>query len=407
MVILEALNALYGDCLLLRYPGPDGKERLWIVDGGPKSETVDGKPLAAWRDVLLPRLKQISKTVPLPVALGMVSHIDDDHINGILKLTNALVASSPANPPAVKFSRFWFNSFDDLVGPKPAGLAGDAATASLQSLVGEVLPTFASTDHDDDTHTGELVMQSVGQGVSLAADLGTLHLKDNKPVGGLVTAKKDQKPFDIDGAKVTVIGPLQKRVDKLRDEWEKALKKPTKSARQAALQDLFLPTKSQDKAVPNLSSIVVLVDVGGQKLLLTGDAHGDDIVSAWQDELKLGAGPVKLNVLKMPHHGSIRNVTKKFIDFFEADHYVFSANGKFDNPDAPTLEAVVKAHGARKIVLHFTNSSVAWSEKYKLEKNGKTVDNLQDLLKELKAAYGGNWSANMRKPPDLSVVVSL
>ena len=26
MVILEALNALYGDCLLLRYPGPDGKE---------------------------------------------------------------------------------------------------------------------------------------------------------------------------------------------------------------------------------------------------------------------------------------------------------------------------------------------------------------------------------------------
>jgi hypothetical protein len=34
MVTLEALNALYGDCLLLRYPGPDHKERLWIIDGG-------------------------------------------------------------------------------------------------------------------------------------------------------------------------------------------------------------------------------------------------------------------------------------------------------------------------------------------------------------------------------------
>jgi len=407
MVTLEALNALYGDCLLLRYPGPDGKERLWIVDGGPKSETVDGKPLATWKDVLLPRLKQISKTVPLPVALGMVSHIDDDHINGILKLTNALVASSPANPPVVKFARFWFNSFDDLVGPKPAGLAGDAATASLQSLVGEVLPGFGNADHDDDTHTGGLVMQSVGQGISLAADLGTLQLKGNKPVGGLVTGKKGQKPFDVDGAKVTVIGPLQKRIDKLRKDWEKALKKPTKGARQAALQDLFLPTKSQDKAVPNLSSIVVLVTVGGQTLLLTGDAHGDDIVTAWQDELEFGPGPVKLNLLKMPHHGSIRNVTKKFIDFFEADHYVFSANGKFDNPDAPTIEAVVKAHGARKTVLHFTNADVKWSEDYTVEKSGKKVGTLADLLSELRAAYGGQWSSNIRKPTDLSVVIQL
>src|SRR6266851_10098209 len=88
MVAFEALNALYGDCLLLRYPGPDGNERLWIIDGGPKSEKVYGKPLAVWKDVLLPRLKEIyPTTTPVPVALGMVSHIDDDHINGIQKLT--------------------------------------------------------------------------------------------------------------------------------------------------------------------------------------------------------------------------------------------------------------------------------------------------------------------------------
>ena len=27
---------------------------------------------------------------PLPIALGMVSHIDDDHINGIQKVTDKL-----------------------------------------------------------------------------------------------------------------------------------------------------------------------------------------------------------------------------------------------------------------------------------------------------------------------------
>src|SRR5262249_59784927 len=126
MVTLEALNALAGDCLLLRYPGPDKKERLWIIDGGPKGDTK--KKITIWKDVLLPRLKEINSTTPLPVAMGMVSHIDDDHINGMQKLTNTLVAARPGQPAAVKFARFWFNSFEKLVGPKPSGLSGEAAT---------------------------------------------------------------------------------------------------------------------------------------------------------------------------------------------------------------------------------------------------------------------------------------
>ena len=145
MVTLEALNALYGDCLLLRYPGPDSKERLWIIDGGPKSEKVGGKSLAVWRDVLLPRLKEINPLAPVPVALGMVSHIDDDHINGIQKLTDALISAGPGHPAAVKFSRFWFNSFDSLVGPKPSGMPVEAATASLELLVADAIPESRTT----------------------------------------------------------------------------------------------------------------------------------------------------------------------------------------------------------------------------------------------------------------------
>jgi beta-lactamase superfamily II metal-dependent hydrolase len=397
MVTLEALNALYGDCLLLRYPGPDHKERLWIIDGGPKSETVNGEKIAVWKDVLLPRLQEINPTTPLPIALGMVSHIDDDHINGVQKLTSTLVAARPSEPAAVKFSRFWFNSFDKLVGPKPAGLSGKAATASLQSLIDEV--------EVDDEHA-TLIMQSVGQGNLLAADIRTLRLNDNQPINGVVMAKKGQQKISIEGANVTVIGPLDSRLEALRKAWAKALKKPTKKARQAALQDLFLPKKSLDKSVPNLSSIVVLVEVGGRKLLLTGDAHGDDVVEAWK-KLELGTGPVTIDLLKMPHHGSIRNTTKAFLEFFVADHYVFSANGKYNNPDAPTLEAVVKMHGNRKIVLHFTNEDVTWDKAYKLEKGKTKVRNLDEMLTALHAAYSGPWTANLRKPDDKSVVVKL
>jgi hypothetical protein len=400
MVTFEALNALYGDCLLFRYPGPDGNERLWIIDGGPKSDKVSGKPVAVWKDVLLPRLKEIyATTTPVPVALGMVSHIDDDHINGIQKLTNELVAATPASPAAVRFARFWFNSFDDLIGPKPAGLTADVAMATTASLVEQILP------HVDDDRA-QLVMESVPQGIALAADLGTLKLKGNKPMNGLVVAKKGQPALTIDGAKLTIIGPRQDRIDKLRAEWAKALQKRTKEARQAALQDLFLPDKSLDRSVANLSSIVVLVESQGRKLLLTGDANGKDIVTAW-GELGLGAGPVRIDLLKMPHHGSVRNTPKKFLEFFITDHYVFSANGKYDNPDPPVIEAVVNMHGHRKIGLHFTNADVTWSKPYKLEKDKQAATNLTELLTALRSAYPGPWSANARKPSDKSVVVQL
>jgi hypothetical protein len=399
LVIFEALNALYGDCLLLRYPGPDNKERLWIIDGGPRRETVNGQPLWVWEDVLLPRLKQIAPmTATLPVALGMVSHIDDDHINGIQQLTRALRDERPGQPAPVKFSRFWFNSFDDLI-PNPAGPNGQARTAALASLMDEVLPRVT------DEHA-TLVMQSVKQGNDLASDLSTLKLKGNQPVNGMIVASKGQQKYRVEGAVITIIGPMQDRIDKLRQEWSEALQKPSKEARQAALQDLFLPNKALDKAVPNLSSIVVLVEAGGRKLLLTGDANGKYIVSAWR-ELELGAGPVKIDLLKMPHHGSIRNSTQEFLEFFVADHYVFSANGKYDNPDAPTLEALVKMHGHREITLYFTNADVTWKEPYPLEKNNRSVANLLELLNALHEAYPGPWTAKLRQGEDKSVVVEL
>ena len=51
MVILEALNALAGDCLLLRYPGPDGKEQVTPVRGPLRSNNLSAV-LAAAREGL-------------------------------------------------------------------------------------------------------------------------------------------------------------------------------------------------------------------------------------------------------------------------------------------------------------------------------------------------------------------
>ena len=82
---LEVLQADHGDCLLLHY-GKKTKPKIIVIDGGPSG---------IYRDFLRPRLLEIRDTVspgrPLPISMVMVSHMDDDHVNGILALTNEAV----------------------------------------------------------------------------------------------------------------------------------------------------------------------------------------------------------------------------------------------------------------------------------------------------------------------------
>ncbi|MGO7452013.1 ComEC/Rec2 family competence protein [Rhizobium ruizarguesonis] len=397
MIVLEALNALYGDCLLLRFTDGSGIEKLWIIDGGPRSETIDGKPFAVWRDVLLPRLREITDERPIPVSLGVVSHIDDDHINGIQRLTNILTASGPGNPPEVKFARFWFNSFEAIIGqPATQGLVG----AGLQTQ--NLLPVFKPHFDDEDA---EAVIESVGQGISLAADLKTLHIGGNAPVGGLISAVTDKDPIMVDGATVTILGPRQNRLDALREEWMEALAKPSKEAKEAAIAALFLPNSKLDKSVPNLSSLAMLVKIRGKRILLTGDAQGKDLAEAW-DELGFSQEDTSLDILKMPHHGSSRNTPEVFLRKFPARHYVISANGKYDNPDPQVVEAIVKLNRDRKFTIHFTNSAVKWSKPYTTE-SGQPISDLPALIEQLKQDYQGVWDVVFRELQSTFVAIEL
>src|SRR5829696_2332263 len=82
MLIFEALRAKHGDSLLLHVGDPND----------PKLIVIDGGPPGVWNDALRERLAQIHDerglpvNKPLPIELMMVSHIDEDHIAGLLEL---------------------------------------------------------------------------------------------------------------------------------------------------------------------------------------------------------------------------------------------------------------------------------------------------------------------------------
>ena len=373
MVRLEALNAFFGDALLLHYK-QGGAKRLWIIDGGPKT---------TWKDYLQKRLEQLrGADDTLTVDLAMLSHVDDDHVKGLLQMTKAMVEDRPS-ASFLDIRRFWHNSFPDLVGSSASLQKGLASLAGAQNAAAAAMAADSQTLDAAGAHLDDrrefAVLASINQGRELRDHLTTLDLTGNEPFGDTISSASGTKK--IDGAEVTVVGPIASRLEKFRKEWA------AKAGNAAALASLF--SDKLDESPTNLSSLVMLVEIGGKKILLTGDARGDDIVAGFNEAGLGGDLPLKLDILKLPHHGSIRNITKEFLKMFPADHYVISADGKHDNPDEDTIRAIVQVRGGDHYKMHFTNK----------------VASLPQLLATLKR--GKNFEFAFRDPAELSISIDI
>lgn len=340
---LDVRRARKGDCLILHY-GSKKDPGLILIDAGPSK---------VYKPHLKPRLAEIRKargladSAPLPVDLLMVSHIDDDHINGVLELTKELLEAKGARQPLpLKINGLWHNTFDDIIGNSPKELTA-AVTAQFgpASLSGEA-------DVDGLDPSVAKVLASVGQGFRLRDDAKGLKLRVNPEFAGkLILAKKKAKKVDMGkGLKFTIIGPMNDEVMALQKDHDTFLKKKEK-ATTAALAAF------SDTSVANLSSVVVLAEVGKKRILLTGDARGDkilkglELVGLLKDD---GESTMHVDVLKGPHHGSDRNVEPIFFRRITADHYVFSGNGEHGNPERETLQMLLDERGDEDYTVHLT-----------------------------------------------------
>ena len=100
MFKLHALQAQYGDCLILQF-GTTAKPRYILIDGGPPR---------TFENHLETVLGEIVKTKKLD--LVVLSHVDNDHIVGLLDLFAALEEDQAnGDKPRVSVVGVWYNSF--------------------------------------------------------------------------------------------------------------------------------------------------------------------------------------------------------------------------------------------------------------------------------------------------------
>lgn len=366
-----------GDCLLLA--GADGRRVL--VDGG-----MSGS-YSAHVAPALGELRRNGETLDVV----HVSHIDQDHIGGVLKLMDDEVDwrihdyqvkngnpghKAPISPRPPRVNAIWHNSFHDQI-EKNAGEIEQMLAASAAILSGSENPTVRALA----SVQGELVT-SIAEAIKLTLRVSPqqLGIKLNPPgKGKLMLVRASASPaIKVGGMRFHVIGPFPSDLKKLREEWNEWLVKnksqlgtiKAQAGKDEArfgtreLDDILLPNLAQAELLgellplneiaasaklgergkvttPNLASLMFFVEEKGRTLLLTGDGHHEDILRGLRHIKKLkGAGGIHVNVLKVQHHGSEHNIDEAFCRTVTADHYVFCGNGENENPDLRVIQAI-------------------------------------------------------------------
>lgn len=418
---LTVLPSAHGDCLLLE----SGNERM-LIDGGPDS---------SFRTRVLPELAQSSGR---PIDCVYLSHIDFDHIGGLLVLVDALYAwrvygyrkdekgedvEEPKMPRPPEVLKVWHNAFTAQLGDNAAlvasALANTAEILSGLTAADPAAATISAYHQDLATHTGHALQLSNRIGA------GQLGIEVNPEYGaGLMAFDDDvaQPPLKLGEANFTLLGPTMADLKNLSAEWDEWLRDNKATVRKiqkasrvdadaltSSANDFVAPLEMEARMLadelstpaidariedslganakelglrkkvtpPNLASLMFMVEEGEKKILLTGDGHANDILAGLEKRQKLDSdGNLHVNVLKVQHHGAEYNMTADFARRVTADHYVFCGNGYATNPEEIVLDTIADARktGKYKFLFNSTPESATYDEQ--MTKVRKRVEEL-------------------------------
>lgn len=324
MLNVKMLPANHGDCILIE----------WGADQHPRRILIDGGPTYAWK-----RLGTLFPRGALKFELVVITHIDFDHIGGLLQLLGRL-------PDGVSIDQVWFNAWKHL-----------PATDELGAPQAEVLTEV----------------------------INRRKLSWNRTFGGHAVQAPDNgelTPIELpDGLRLTVLSPTRTELAALRPKWEEEIRKaglvegvPGEALNKIAKREgipldllggappdpktLAGYAFNEDVSKPNGSSIVLLAEFEGKSVLLTGDAYPSVVmrgINRLLRERKKEA--LRLDALKVSHHGSHGNTNNELLDLLQCNRFLISTNGRiYKHPHAETVGRLIE-HGGSPPTLYFNYRS--------------------------------------------------
>jgi hypothetical protein len=291
--------------------------------------------------VLKERIATLGKGGAVFFDLAVVSHIDADHIGGMLPLF-------AGRDVKVTFGDIWFNGLPQLPDPGTSRSRSVAQGEELVSL--------------------------------LSGQAGAVKLPWNERFDrAAVMTRNDGDHLALawpdEGPTLTLLSPTPRRLEALRKVWTSELLRVQRGeAAELPSAEPPLPLDDlraiaaiktpRDQSEANGSSIAFLLEHAGRSCLLAADAFSPVLGNALTSLANARDGrPIEVDVFKLPHHCSKKNVTTNLVEVAPARDYVVSTNGeRFSHPDDIALARVLTA-GSRKRTLWF-NYRNAWTERW-------------------------------------------
>lgn len=338
-----------GDAITLRFgnlKGPRHEQVVMVIDGGTKDS---GKKIVE-------HIQNHYGTNSVDVVVA--THPDSDHVSGLTEVLNDL-----------SVSELWMHQPWD-------------EAPSIKSALDRSYTTTGLTNY---------VKASLGQ----AYDLVKIAREKNIPV---------HSPFAGGTAcegMVRIIGPSQEYYKELLPQFRSTPPSDSKSLAASlfgraynfaeesvkkVLETIDVETLTDDGdhfSAENSSSVIMLLTVGGRKVLLTGDADIEALTKAADYcEYQLGIPLNDLHLLHVPHHGSKHNVGPTILNRLRAQKAQISAPpDSSKHPHQSVVNALVR-RGSRVLatqgdsIVHYfnTESREGWGPATPLEFVGEFDD---------------------------------
>lgn len=259
-MIIEFLKAGTGDSIWISH-----NKKNVVIDGG--------KSVAAIKT----RFEQMPEDED--VDLLIVTHIDSDHIAGVIALVDIMQKQEELN----RLKQVWFNFPKTEDTEEYSVVEGNSLSKYLCKIGGL----------NWCNNTSDLIGHDVV--------IGDIQLHVLAPDHDVAYEYKPRTPDELGVEKADWDVELKTLVDHVDDD------------------DL-------DNGGPNSQSIVIVVECEGKRVLLPGDCTPNELLVALKAYNCDNGVPLKLDLMKLPHHGSVRNITKDIMSEVACSNFVISTN---------------------------------------------------------------------------------
>jgi beta-lactamase superfamily II metal-dependent hydrolase len=306
---VRLLRANHGDCILVSHESADGTFNL-LIDGGNPATFRHGPRLRYDGElcVVLDEIKKMNQVIDLAI----LTHIDDDHIGGLIRAFE----TSGYLQDLVK--AIWFNSSKyvtdyfshDEIPENDVRLSDVSPDTSAQQ--GKALEDLL-----EDIGCERRAIVKAGQVIS-------------------------QGPFTF-----RILSPNESDLRKLLRVWPYDGEAPETTGKETdhslSFDEIWADDEfKEDVSFTNGSSIAFIAEADGKSMLFLGDAHDKTVVESLKSLDFSSEKKLSVDLVKISHHGSQHNTSTEFLEMIEAKKFLISTDGsRHGLPDKRTIARIL------------------------------------------------------------------